>query len=296
MSISKVQFSYLVIAIVLLSFGFLFCCLSENAETLSKRRKSENDLYEVAEIMMSPPLSYRVKIMAAVFIFFFLYVGTEVSYGQFIATFSIHHNEFTERDGAFLTAVYWGMFALARGMSVPISKCLSPTKMLTSSIVVTLCSIIGLVLATAVVDNHSALWVLTGSLGIGMAAIFPTGVLWLEGYMEVTSKMAAVFVCASALGEMVIPAVVGYFIDAAGPLILMYTTLISTLCCAATFLFMHCIVSTETSSDYRQVGYSETAGAGNSLQMQQFEFSDSDETDSEPILKRNGTRQNGKLG
>lgn len=293
-SISRVQFSYLVIAIVMLCFGFLFCFLSDAKESVSKRRKSENDLHEVAEIMMAPPLAYRVKVMVAVFIFFFLYVGTEVSYGQFIATFSIHHNGFTERKGAFLTAVYWGMFALTRGLSVLLARCLSPTAMLTGSIVITLCSSTGLAIAMAATSSTGALWVLSGSLGVGMAAIFPTGVLWLEGYMKVTNKMAAVFVCASALGEMVIPAVVGYFIEKTGPLTLIFTTLVCVIGCAITFVAMRCIVSqpSDNNSGYRQVSLSYKGD--NSMQMAEFDFTDSDETDSEPILKRNGARINGK--
>ncbi|XP_067929003.1 uncharacterized protein [Watersipora subatra] len=285
MSISKVQFSYLFIALVLLLFGFVFCCLSDRTDSVSKRRKSQNDLEEVADLMMAPPISYKVKIMSAVFIFFFLYVGTEVSYGQFIATFSIHHNGFTESTAAYLTAIYWGMFALARGLSVPIAKCLSPTAMLTISLAITLCSVIGLTIATATINSISALWVLSGGLGVGMAAIFPTGVLWLEGYIKVTGKMAAVFVCASALGEMVVPAIVGFSIDHSGPMTLMYTSLCCVLLCALTFFIMRCI-TTSNNFRYKQVGACDTHSAGNAMTMQEFEFTDSDSemSDREPIL------------
>mgnify|MGYP001795784684 CR=1 FL=1 len=286
-SISRVQFSYIIIAAVMLLFGMIFVCLdspkcSPTPPSPSGRRKSENDLQEVAEMMMQPSTSYKIKVMSAVFVFFFLYVGTEVAYGQFVATFSIEHNQFSPQTASFLTSVYWGSFALARGLSVPISKCLSPTAMIIISIITTIASILGLTVAMVTTANSGSLWVLTATMGAGMAAIFPTGVLWLEGYIKVTSRMAAVFVCASALGEMLIPAVAGYLIDKTSPVSLLYTTLVCVLGCGVTFVAMHCLAK-PSASQYRQV-------SRDAIQMAEFEFSDSDQTDSEPILPRNGHR------
>ena len=286
-SISRVQFSYIIIAAVMLLFGIIFVCLdapkcSPAPPSPSGRRKSENDLQEVAEMMMQPSTSYKVKVMSAVFVFFFLYVGTEVAYGQFVATFSIEHNQFSPQTASFLTSVYWGSFALARGLSVPMSKCLSPTAMIIISIITTIASILGLTVAMVTTANSGSLWVLTATMGAGMAAIFPTGVLWLEGYIKVTSRMAAVFVCASALGEMLIPAVAGYLIDKTSPVSLLYTTLVCVLGCGVTFIAMHCLAK-PSASQYRQV-------SRDAIQMAEFEFSDSDQTDSEPILPRNGHR------
>ena len=286
-SISRVQFSYIIIAAVMLLFGMIFVCLdapkcSPTPPSPSGRRKSENDLHEVAEMMMQPSTSYKVKVMSAVFVFFFLYVGTEVAYGQFVATFSIEHNQFSPQTASFLTSVYWGSFALARGLSVPMSKCLSPTAMIIISIITTIASILGLTVAMVTTANSGSLWVLTATMGAGMAAIFPTGVLWLEGYIKVTSRMAAVFVCASALGEMLIPAVAGYLIDKTSPVSLLYTTLVCVLGCGVTFIAMHCLAK-PSASQYRQV-------SRDAIQMAEFEFSDSDQTDSEPILPRNGHR------
>ena len=256
-SISRVQFSYIIIAAVMLLFGMIFVCLdspkcSPTPPSPSGRRKSENDLQEVAEMMMQPSTSYKVKVMSAVFVFFFLYVGTEVAYGQFVATFSIEHNQFSPQTASFLTSVYWGSFALARGLSVPMSKCLSPTAMIIISIITSIASILGLTVAMVTTANAGSLWVLTATMGAGMAAIFPTGVLWLEGYIKVTSRMAAVFVCASALGEMLIPAVAGYLIDKTSPVSLLYTTLVCVLGCGVTFIAMHCLAMPSV-SQYRQV-------------------------------------------
>ncbi|KAF6034604.1 hypothetical protein EB796_007084 [Bugula neritina] len=162
------------------------------------------------------------------------------------------------------------------------------------SIVISVFSTAGLAIATtAFAALNGPVWFFSLTLGVGMAAIFPTGVLWLENYIEVTSKMAAVFVCASALGEMAVPAIVGFSINSIGPLSLIYTSLISMVICAATFIVMKYLVSAPRSS-YRPVRTSAPKENRNIMQMQEFEFSDdSDLTDSEPILRKNVTKLNG---
>jgi len=116
-----------------------------------------------------------------------------------------------------------------------------------------------------------------------MSSTFPTGVLWVEQHVTVTAKMAAVFVVGSAVGEMAIPAVVGFGFEHTGPLSLMYTTLACVAGCAITFLAMQCCVLSRRSR-YRLVDR-----RTDSHPMQDFNFSDSDElTDTEPIVRKNG--------
>lgn len=43
-----------------------------------------------------------------------------------------------------------------------------------------------------------------------MATIFPSGISWIEQYTVIQGKSASLFVVGAALGEMCIPAVVGY--------------------------------------------------------------------------------------
>lgn len=244
---------------------------------------TEGSLHDLSIKPLTVSLSFKVKLMSAVFVFFFLYVGTEVAYGQFIATFSIRHSDFTERRAAMLTSVYWGMFALARGLAVPLSRCMTPSKMLISSIVITLLSAGGLTAVTYLNKSVIFIWTLSGTLGVGMAAIFPTGVLWLEDHIKVTAKMASIFVIASSLGEMVIPALVGFFIDHTGPQVLMLTVLLCSAGCAVVFCLMVFIASV-SSNQYQSLRRNEA------IPMNTFEFSSDEDTDNEPILRSNGKR------
>ena len=49
-------------------------------------------------------------------------------------------------------------------------------------------------------------------MGFGMASIYATGLLWLEQYVTITSKIGATFTIASSLGPDVFPVILGQFI------------------------------------------------------------------------------------
>jgi FHS family Na+ dependent glucose MFS transporter 1 len=55
--------------------------------------------------------------------FLFVYVGTETTYGAFILTYSVKllPHTFSEAQGQFLTAAYWGSMAVGTALAVPIS-------------------------------------------------------------------------------------------------------------------------------------------------------------------------------
>ena len=71
-------------------------------------------------------------------------------------------------------------------------------------------------------------------MGFGMASIYATGLLWLEQYVTITSKIGATFTIASSLGPDVFPVILGQFIVAT-PMVLMYTTLALVSVCIALF-------------------------------------------------------------
>ena len=52
-------------------------------------------------------------------IFFLLYAGLEISYGLYIATFSVESQlNLSKSEGAYITAIYWGCFATMRCLAI----------------------------------------------------------------------------------------------------------------------------------------------------------------------------------
>jgi len=52
-------------------------------------------------------------------IFYLFYAGLEISYGLYIATFSVESQlNLSKSEGAYITAIYWGSFAIMRCLAI----------------------------------------------------------------------------------------------------------------------------------------------------------------------------------
>ncbi len=231
---TKVQFSFLIIAAILFVTALLFmvlCCCTTRTQA-TRRNAHRCDDY----VIEKESRGFRVQILILLFVFYFLYVGMEVTYGGLIMTFSVKYLDWSKAEGTMLTSVFWGAFAVGRGMAIFLAKCLSPAIMLIADLVLSCLALAGLVMALD--SNHYILWFCTGMLGVGMASIFPTGITWAERYMHVTGKATAVFVVGSALGEMALPALTGFLFQTGGPMWLLYIMLGCGILSAVLYIIM----------------------------------------------------------
>ena len=71
-------------------------------------------------------------------------------------------------------------------------------------------------------------------MGLGMAAIYATGLLWSEDYVVVTDKIGLAFTISGMLGPQLFPIIVGNFIEH-NPMLLMNMVLAIVLCCTLIF-------------------------------------------------------------
>ena len=166
-------------------------------------------------------------------LFFFFYVGAEVSYGIYITTFAVECDlHLSEKQGAKITSIFWACFALMRFASIFTSIYLKPIYILVFSFIT---SWIGSYLLIFY-GNESLLVLQLGSalLGLGMAAIYATGLLWLETYVKISNRIGAAMSVASGIGYNVFLVVIGqYMVEF--PMILMYVTGASIMLCTVMF-------------------------------------------------------------
>ena len=71
-------------------------------------------------------------------------------------------------------------------------------------------------------------------MGIGAASVYATGLLWVESYIVITSKIGALFTIMSSLGPDVFPVLVGQFI-VDWPMFVMYLTAVIVIFCIGLF-------------------------------------------------------------
>lgn len=212
-----------------LLFFCLYCCgaASRERETSSSER---------------PPVAKQHSaIVALLFFFYFAYVGSEVAYGSFIFTFTKDFVHLGEGEAVGVNTLFWGCFAACRGLGIPLAACVSPGWLITLSLLS--CCVSSLLLALFPL-HRTVLWAGTGLYGASMAVVFPSGLSWAEQYTSVTGRTAAVLVVGAALGEMVLPVLLGFLMGRVhGEPLLMYQAVACAVFCSVLFPVMHRLVS-----------------------------------------------------
>ncbi|KAK3608533.1 hypothetical protein CHS0354_010392 [Potamilus streckersoni] len=236
-NISKIQFVYLIIGLLLLLNSIMYLVMF----CRDRNRYQYDDLHDnLGPVCKSRPFN-RIFLLTLLFIFFFSYVGMEVTYGGLITTFAVEFNHWSKDRGTMVTAVFWGALATGRGFSIFISKYFHPPCMLVIDLVLMIFG--SLVLCTALYAYEPLLWIGTLILGLGMSSVFPTGISWAESRMHLTGKATAVFIVGSALGEMVIPATTGYLYDRYDCIKLMQVMLVLSIFSTVIFIVLQCVAS-----------------------------------------------------
>lgn len=225
----RTMWAYVVIGLFVLlaavSFFVLYCCGAG----------SRGRAYSVSE---QPQVAkYHKAIVVLLFLFFFAYVGAEVAYGSFIFTFSKNFVRLEETEAAGINTLFWGSFAACRGLAILLATCVSPGALITLSL---FCCCLSSLLLCLFPLQRAMLWAGSGLYGASMAAVFPSGLSWVEQYTPVTGRTAAVLVVGAALGEMVLPVLLGFLMGrVSGEPLLMYQALACAILCSILFPAMY---------------------------------------------------------
>ncbi|XP_051880160.1 sodium-dependent glucose transporter 1 [Pristis pectinata] len=251
---SPFVWTYLIIGsfVLLVSFSFFIIYLKSRAN----RGRTDGSSQE------NPFARYHNAILVLLFLFFFWYVGAEVAYGSYIFTYAKNFIHMGDNQAAGLNSLFWGAFAAARGLAIIFATCLYPGTMILLSIIG--CTISSLVL-TLYNTNHISLWLGTGLYGASMAATFPSGISWVKQYTDTTGRSAALFIFGAALGEMVVPAIVGYLqgINAVNHYpILMLTALVTSTMTAILFPVMYKLATSPNSAKPQSEDQKALLGSG----------------------------------
>ncbi len=169
----------------------------------------------VASDGLAEPVDQRL--VALIAIFFFLFVGAEISYGGWIFTYAVSLEMAGESMAAYLTAAYWGALTLGRLLAIPLAIRLRPRYILLGDLVGGLAS-----MAFLLFWPHSltAVWLATIGMGLAMASIFPTTISLAERRMTITGRVTGWFFVGISAGSMSVPWLVGQFFESVGPQVL----------------------------------------------------------------------------
>ncbi|CAI9732116.1 Hypothetical predicted protein [Octopus vulgaris] len=236
---SHIQFAYMIIGVLLFLISIFFMCLycydkSYQSPVAYRCDRKHKSCFE--------DQGFRIQILIALFIFFFMYVGMEVTFGGFIMIFAVEQFHWNKDNSVMLTSLFWGALATGRGISIFITRCCVPCWMLVTNI--TLVLLASLILSFGLSHYQVLLWVGTLLFGLGLSSLFPTGMSWAESYMTMTGKATAVLIVGSALGEMILPAITGFFFTKK-KMVLMYIMFSLSLLSCLCFIIMQNLASNQ---------------------------------------------------
>jgi MFS transporter, FHS family, Na+ dependent glucose transporter 1 len=150
-------------------------------------------------------------------VLFFFYVGTEVGFGNWVATYAVKMKYSGETQAAVLTSVFYGAYTFGRLISIPTSTVIRPQRLLLGSY---LGAALSLVLIVSLSQYSLVIWIGTVLLGLCLAAIFPTMLSWAGMIMPVSAKTTSWFFVTGGLGAVTIPWVIGQFVESRPPIVI----------------------------------------------------------------------------
>ncbi|NXB00284.1 MFS4B protein, partial [Cnemophilus loriae] len=259
--------SYVIIGTYILFISIFFFVLYSKDSSARDKSKSSAQKGRLAK--------YHWPLVGLLFIFFLFYVGAEVTYGSYVFTYAMVFAEMKESEAAALNSVFWGAFAVCRGVAIFGAAFLSPGTMILLSLVSSAASSSALAFFA---HYRAALWVGTAVYGASMATIFPSGISWIEQYTVVEGKSASLFVVGAALGEMCIPGAVGYLQGKFHHIpVVMYAAFATSAMTGLLFPVMYKLANAPQENDLKEVSDSETREA--LLSNSRFTEDEEDEED-----------------
>ncbi|KAK8757762.1 hypothetical protein V5799_004605 [Amblyomma americanum] len=145
----------------------------------------------------------------------FLYDGLQAAYGGYIYSYAVKGAARLPRaDAAYLNALFWGMFAMGRLISIALATKLAPALML-------LCNVCGCTLGVSLMLcfpwSKAVLIMGTMLMGVFMSSVFPTALSLAEQCIYVSPRITSTLVFGAALGEMSMPVILGHEFHRVGP-------------------------------------------------------------------------------
>jgi MFS transporter, FHS family, glucose/mannose:H+ symporter len=149
---------------------------------------------------------WKTRILPVICLLFFIYVGTETSFGAWVATYA-HRMEAGQRSLWEMTpAFYWGALLAGRALAPFALKFLRETTVARIGLAVALAG------GLALISARGMTMIVTGSIlvGLGLASIFPISVSLLPGWFGDSARSASGAVFSSGnMGGAIVPWIVG---------------------------------------------------------------------------------------
>jgi len=217
------RWAYWTLAAVMTLVSLFLLCVSGHPRPVQSRLPG-------ARAREIPPGSAARMLTAALFLFF--YVGAEVAFGGWVATYAVALQLASAVGAAYLTAGFWGAFTVGRLLAIPLATRVPPHQM----VLVALSLCLGLLAVLLLLpDTRVGVWSVTVGVGFGMAPLWPMGFTLAGQSLTLTATVSGLILLGDSVGGMVLPWLVGQVMAVTGPRALAWLVFGSLVCTGVAF-------------------------------------------------------------
>ena len=176
-----------------------------------------------------------LPIILVAMLFLFFYVGSEITFGDWIYTYALTLNLADVTTAAYLTSGFWLSFTIGRAISILVAMRFKPVQVLTVSF---LGGIGSLTLAIAIPHSTTILWIVVVAAGFFMAPIWATGYNFAGQSVKLTATISSLIILGDSFGAVVLPWLTGIAIERFGAYTMPWLVLVSLFLNAIVFAVM----------------------------------------------------------
>jgi len=169
------------------------------------------DLRFAEKAEVKQPTNYGL--IALVAVFYFLYLGTEISFGGWISTFAINLKLGDEVSSAYLSSAFWSALTFGRLIAIPLSVKLKPRTLLIADL---LLALLGFAIIGFGGNSYGATLAGTLVIGASFASVYPTMFSFAGNRLNVSGRVAGFFVMGGSFGSMLFPFLAGLMFERSG--------------------------------------------------------------------------------
>ena len=170
---------------------------------------------------------WKITVIILCAMFMHIYLGLEISFGQFLMTFA-HHSDLhlSKSIGAYMTTLFWATYTFTRIGTIMFIDKLGNARIIQISALVTLAANVPLVWFGN--SSEPCLWAGVAMIGIGMSAVWACMFGFLEEFFPITSIIGSTLVVSAVLGEFVFPVIISSFVKDY-PQVLLWVVLVCSI-------------------------------------------------------------------
>ncbi|XP_046371878.2 sodium-dependent glucose transporter 1A-like [Haliotis rufescens] len=237
---SSIQYAYMIAGALCLLSGIMITaeCFFSPPNT---KRKTRIENHRNPRVI---PRWLRVLILGTVGgMYFFSSSSISVIVGYIMAYF-VNDLGWSKEKTANLTSVYWAGYAASRLLCVLLDRILNPLQLLFISNGLSVLSLAGLWLSI-IYKSDPGIWICMVLAAIGMSAIFPTAIVYIENdVMKVSGMVTSVIWVAVNLQGILNPLLLGYLFQTVSFKWYIYITFIEAVLAFVCFVSLVLIIKT----------------------------------------------------